>query len=89
MQVAENQRKLKMTVLYRKGGEWHHSEISKLVGGLGTEVNSHPKHSEYLILMGHYTKEQTLRAIGGGQAYTSIQVVGVDNKELPFVPGFV
>ena len=89
MQVAENRRTLKMTVLHRKSGEWRHSEISKLTSGLRTEVSSHPKHPEYLILLGYYTKEQTLRVIGGGQAYTASNIVGIDNKELPFSPGFI
>jgi hypothetical protein len=89
MQVAENRRKLKMTILYRKDGVWHHDEVRKLSNGLTTEVSSHPKHPEYLVLFGHYTKEVTLQALGGGLAYTATEIVGIDNKQLPFPPGFI
>ncbi len=88
MMVAENRRNLKMTVLHRPGGTWHQSEVDKLVNGLKTEARQHPQHPEHLILFGHYTKEATLKALGGGQAYTATQVVGTDCKELPFKPGF-
>ena len=88
MQVAENRRNLKMTLLRREGGVWHRSEVEKLVNGLMTEVSEHPQHPEYLILFGHHTKEVTLNALGGAQAYIVIQIVGTDCKELPFVPGF-
>lgn len=78
----------KMTVLHRKDGTWHQSEISKLVNGLMTEVSEHSQHPEYLIILGHYTKEITLKVLGGGQAYTATEIVGKDNKGLPFIPGF-
>ncbi len=84
MQVGENRRKLKMTVLHRKGGAWHESEVGKLVNGLMTEASQHPQHPEYVVLFGHHTKEATLKALGGGQAYTATEVVGTDSKELPF-----
>lgn len=89
MQVVENRRKLKMTVLHREGGVWHQMEVGRLVNGLMTEASQHPKHLEHLVLFGHYTKEQTLEALLGGQAYTAVQVTGTDSKDLPFVPGFV
>jgi hypothetical protein len=89
MQVAENRRKLKMTVLHREGGVWHQIEVGRLVNGLMTEVSQLPKHPEHLVLFGHYTKEETLKALLGGQAYTALQITGVDSKELPFVPGFI
>ncbi len=89
MQVTENQRNLKMTVLYRQGGVWHPSEISQLMRGLKTETSRSPKHPEYLVLFGHYTKEETLKALLGGQAYTAVPIVGVDSEKLPFVPGFI
>jgi hypothetical protein len=89
MQIEENRRKLKTTVLYREGGTWDRIEVGRLVNGLKTEVSQHQKHPAYLVLFGHYTKEQTLQALLGGQAYTAIQVIGADSKELPFVPGFI
>lgn len=89
MQIAENRSKLKTTVLHRQGGVWHQVEVGRLVSGLMTEVSQHPKHPEHLVLFGHYTKEETLRALLGGQAYTALQVTGTDSKELPFVPGFI
>ena len=89
MQIVENRRNLKMTILYRDGGEWHSSEIGKLKNGLMTEASGHPQHPEYLILLGHHTKEATLEVLGGGQAYTAIKIVGVDNRSLPFIPNFI
>lgn len=89
MSVAENRRNLKVTVLHREGGTWHPSEISKLVNGLTTEASQLPQFPEHVILFGHHSKEETLRAIGGGQAYTATQVVGTHDASLPFVPGFV
>jgi len=88
MQVVENRRNLKMTVLHRAGGVWHHVEVGRLVNGLMTEVSQLQKYPEHLVLFGHYTKEETLKALLGGQAYTAVQVIGTDSKELPFVPGF-
>lgn len=87
MQLADNRRNLKTTVLHRPGGQWLGVEISRLVGGLNTEVSQHPQHPEYVIIFGHFTKEQTLRAIRGGIAYTATAVTGVD--ELPYLPGFI
>ena len=89
MQIAENRRNLKMTVLCREGGTWHQAEVEKLVRGLTTEVSKNPKYPEYLVLFGHHTKAETLRALGGGQAYTATEVIGMDNKDLPFIPRFV
>ncbi|HBI33924.1 MAG TPA: hypothetical protein DEA43_04100 [Candidatus Moranbacteria bacterium] len=89
MQIEENRCKVKMTVLYRKGGTWQSCEVSRLADGLITEVSQHPKYPEYLIVFGHYTKEQTLVAHGGGLVYTATQITGIENKELPFIPGFV
>jgi len=54
-----------------------------------TEVSQHPQHPEYLVIFGHYTKEQALKAHGGGFAFTATQITGVHNAELPFIPGFV
>lgn len=88
MQIAENRRNLKMTVLRRQGGTWHQSEVSKLVNGLMTEVSERPQYPEYLVLFGHYIKDKTLKTLGGGQAYIATKIVGTDNKDLPFVPGF-
>lgn len=88
LQIVEGRHNLKMTVLYRKDGMWREREVDKLVNGLMTEVSNHPQHPEYLVLYGHYTKEATLKALGGGQAYTTTAIIGTDNTELPFVPGF-
>jgi hypothetical protein len=88
MQVEKNRREMKMTVLYRSSGKWHLSEVSKLVNGLMTEISQHPQYTEYLIVYGHYTKEQTLKVLGGGVAYTATQVIGIQDDKLPFVPGF-
>ncbi|MBI5004226.1 hypothetical protein HZC00_03980 [Candidatus Kaiserbacteria bacterium] len=88
MQIAESRRKIKMTILYRAGGVWHKSEIGKLANGLVTEVSQLPEHPEHLVVFGHHTKEETLRALGRGVAYTVTQVVGIYQKDLPFVPGF-
>lgn len=87
MQMEENRRKLKTTVLYREDGTWLKVEVSRLVTCLITEVSQHPKHPEYLVLFGHYTKEKISEAIIGGLAYITLQVTGVD--ELPFNPGFI
>jgi hypothetical protein len=88
IQIAENRRNLKMTVLRREGGTWHRSEVGKLVNSLKTEVSEHLRHPEYLVLFGHHTKDATLKALGGGQTYTATEIVGTDNKGLPFVPEF-
>lgn len=88
LQVKENRSKLKMTVLHRPGGKWAPIEVGRLANGLVTEVSGHPKHSEYLVLFGHHTKEQTLVALMGGMAYTATLVTGVDSEHLPYVPGF-
>lgn len=88
LQVEENRRNLKMTVLRRQGGMWHRQEVARLCNGLMTEVSEHPEHPECLILFGHHTKEKTLEAIGGGQAYTATQVTGLQSEGVPFTPGF-
>jgi len=79
-------RTVKLTVLHRPGGVWHRSEVDRLVNGLMTELYQHPKHPEHLILLGHFAKEETLKAMWGGVAYTATQVTGVDNELLPFRP---
>jgi hypothetical protein len=86
MQVRENMRNLKLTVLHRPGGIWSNVDVSRLANGLMTEVYNHPKHPEHLILFGHYSKEQTLEALLGGMAYTATQLVGLNNEALPFKP---
>ncbi len=89
MQMAESRRALKMTVLHRPGGTWDQLEVGRLVNGLKTEVSVHPLHPEYLVVFGHYTKEETLKVMWGGVAYTVTQIIGTDHKDLPFVPGLV
>ncbi len=86
MRLLEKRQSLKTTVLHRPGGVWHNQEVSLLVSGLVTEVSQLKRCPEYLIIWGHYTKEQTLAAIGGGVAYTATQMNGVDS--LPFNPGW-
>ena len=75
------------TILYREGGKWLPSEVGKIVRGLKTIASGHPEYPEYVILMGHHTKEATLEALDGGLAYTATQVTGSD--QLPFKPLFV
>lgn len=87
MQVAENHHSLRTTLLCRRHGEWHRSEIDALAIGLTTEVVQKPGYPEYLILFKHFTKEETLKALGGGQSYIVNQIVGI--KGLPFDPGFI
>lgn len=85
--LENNQQTIKTTVLCRPNGSWLKVEVSQFCDGLMTEVSGHPDHPEYLILFGHYTKEETLRALMGGVAYTAVKVVGI--KELPFRPSFI
>lgn len=84
MEIAENMRKLKLTVLHRPGGTWSDVEVSRLVNGLLTEAYSHQENPEYLILFGHHSKEETLQALLGAMAYTATQLIGINNEELPF-----
>ena len=78
--------RIEMTVLHRKGGIWHQSEVGKLASGLITTVSERSQYPEYIILWGHYTKEATLKALVGGQAYTATKVTRTDDKRLPFIP---
>ena len=87
--IQEGLRALKVTVLHRQGGRWYSAEISLLCHGLMTEVSSHPSFPGYLVLFGHHTKEETLAAIMGGQAYTATPLIGVEDRRLPFRPGFI
>lgn len=79
-------RNVELTVLCRKGGTWSAFEVTKLTEGLGTEAYENPEHPECVILLGSYTKEQTLRAIGGGLAYAAEVFTGALNPALPFAP---
>ena len=83
MDMLQKQRELKLTILHRKGGAWHEQETSKLLK-LTPAIDGHQKHPEYIVLLGHFTKAQTLAALGGGQSYTVTQVVGARNEQLPF-----
>ncbi|MDD5464095.1 MAG: hypothetical protein PHP62_03020 [Candidatus Moranbacteria bacterium] len=89
MQIEENRQKVKMTILRREGGTWQTWEVSNLACGLMTEVSQHPQHPEFLVVFGHYTKEQTLKAHGGGLAYNAIEIIGISDPRLPFIPSFV
>ena len=86
MDLLDKRRKAKFTVLRRQNGTWSSSEISMLVKGLQAEIGSHPRHPEYLVIPGHYTKEAISRIIGDKPSYTVTQVTGVGSKELPFIP---
>jgi hypothetical protein len=88
MDLQEKRRKMKLTVLHRAGGEWYPDETGRMVNGLMTEARQHPKHPEYVVLIGDFTKEETLKALGGGLAYTVTQVTGTQNEKLPFSIGF-
>ncbi len=81
-----NQSDLKITVLHRKNGLWHNIELILLHVGLTAEVTSHPSFPQYLILLGHHTIEETLNVINFGPAHTVTQLIGIDNKSLPFKP---
>lgn len=91
IRMIESQKKMQVTILHRAGGVWHSTEVNRLVNDLMTEASQLPQHPEYLMLFGHYTKEETLRVIGGGVAYTAKPITGVyNNPELaslwvPFV----
>lgn len=83
--IAERRRKrrnLKLTVLHRPGGSWDQHEVGRLINGLMTEVSRQQSHPEHLVLLGHFTNEQTLRA-SGGLGYTVTQVTGVGNAPFP------
>ena len=81
-----NPHNLKMTVLYRKGGTWQWPEVSKLTNGLVTKASEHPQYPEYLILSGHHKMEAISGIINGGAPFNATEIIGVDNKELPFNP---
>jgi len=76
--------KMKLTVLHRSGGVWDKREVGLLVNGLRTEASQLQKFPEYIVLFGHFTKEETLKATRGGQDYTATQITGGRNKDLPF-----
>lgn len=80
---------LKMTILFRSGGTWNKLEVGRLINGLMTETSQHPQHPEHMILFGHHTKEETLKALLGGPAYTAEQVTGLHDPKLPFTPSFI
>lgn len=82
-------RDMRLTVLHRPNGTWSKLELGRLVNGLTTEACSHPKHPEDIIVYGHYSKDEVLGAILGGQVFTVKQVTGIENPELPFRPSFM
>jgi len=86
--MEEKAREMKLTVLHRPGGRWHHAEMLRLFP-LSAEVASHPQHTEYIILLGHHTKEKVLEVLLGGQQFTATQVTGIESKGLPFIPSFM
>lgn len=82
-------RTVNLTILHRPGHGWSNVELSRLVNGLNTLAHGHPSMPEYVILEGHFTKEQSLAAILGGIAFTVTRVRGIESKELPFVPRLI
>lgn len=67
-------------------GTWSQREVSKITNGLRTEVYQVDQLPQYLIVYGAFTKEEVLRATGGGCTFTAEQVIGRDNADLPFRP---
>jgi hypothetical protein len=80
---------LKLTVLHRPNHDWLPVEIERLKEGLQTVVSSDPEKTSFLVLFGHFTKEQALTVLGGAVEFTVAQITGVNSKELPFNPRFM
>jgi hypothetical protein len=89
MKIAEDRRRLEMTVLHRPAGTWSTEEVMRLVNGLRVTASAWPKKPEFVVLYGHHTKDETLQVLGGGIEYTALQVTGADSKDLPFIPSFL
>ena len=63
-------------------------------------LSSHPLKRKVLVVITdqliisllraktHKDAETTLKALGGGQAFTASQGMGIDSKDLPFIPEF-
>ncbi len=83
MEMRDNRKKMKVTVLHRQGEVWYPLEVNRLVNGLRTEVSQRASHPEHLVIFGHFTKERTLEVLGGGMAYTATQVTGIENAPFP------
>lgn len=77
---------LKTTILHRPVGEWHPEELSRVVNGLHTVIARHYTFPEYVIVLGHFTKEQVLEVMWGGAAFTAVSHTGLEG--LPFNPGW-
>ncbi|MDD2758246.1 MAG: hypothetical protein PHD72_02625 [Patescibacteria group bacterium] len=89
MLTAKDRRRLKTTVLRRKGGGWSPNEAKWLTKGLNTNVSAHKDHPEYLVLWwGHFSNEALHEVLLGCKPYTVARVIGLDDKRLPFVPEF-
>lgn len=82
---------LPMTILAcMDGGIWSPLELSGLASILGTVVAvNHSKHPGYLIILGHYTKDQTVEALGS-KSHLVVEQVSCfnDSERLPFNPHF-
>lgn len=89
MDILEKQKKMKMTILHRAGGVWHQEEVGRLAVSLQTVICRRPQFPEHLVAFGHYTKEETLKALINGAAYTATQIIGLYNEKLPFTPSFI
>jgi len=75
---------LKQTILFREGGSWSRLEVSRLTRGLQTEVSGMDSKPEYLVLLGHYSKEEVLRAMMGGESFVVTQVTDARDSRLPW-----
>lgn len=84
--IKEKRANTKFTLCHRPGGTWGAAEVSRLVTNLKpmTEAVQLPSNPEYLVLYGHYTKDQMKHAGGAGLAWTVEQCMGIE--KLPFNP---
>lgn len=88
VQSRVDPRNVLITVLYRSGGRWQTLEVNRLVNRLKTQVSENPEHPEHLILLGHFTKQMAVQAIGGN-TFITVKIIGANSSSVPFVPSFV
>jgi hypothetical protein len=67
-------------------GTWKPNEVTAIINGLVTEAYQLESFPQHVILWGGFTKEQVLKAMGGGATFTAEEVVGYENDKLPFRP---
>lgn len=70
---------LKLTILHRPGVTWSRAEVARLCESLMAEVQSHPRHTEHLIVYGHVEYHADLSCV-------VTQVTGIDDPMLPWRP---